>query len=98
MDDRGVIKDLIDKDRTRRNAIFEIYKEIEAFLQTDVDLRRVLTTVFDDITKDLDKLRLTLKCSECPILVAGISHFIISKSNSKKKSSVITVTYHNCFI
>ncbi|XP_071150502.1 uncharacterized protein in xynA 3'region-like [Mytilus edulis] len=83
MDDRGVIKDLIDKDRKRRDAIFEIYKEIEAFLQTDVDLRRVLTTAFDDVTKDLDKLRLALTCSECPILVAG--------ETSAGKSSLINL-------
>lgn len=76
MDER--IRKVIDKDRKRRDTIYEIYTDIEDVLQMDVNLRRVLTTEFDDETKDLEKLRLTLIRPECPILVLGIFYFNIS--------------------
>lgn len=74
MDEHGIIKDVIDQDKKRRDAIFKIYKDIEAFLQTDVDLCHVVTTEFGDVTKRIEELEKTLNNSECPILVAGIYH------------------------
>lgn len=74
MDEHGIIKDVIDKDKQRRDAILKIYKDIEAFLQTDVDLCRVVTAEFDDVTKRIEELGKTLNNSECPILVAGNYH------------------------
>lgn len=62
---------------TRREKIFDIYKDIEDVLQMDDNFRFFMTTEFDHVTKDLDKLESTLRSIECPILIAGIPFFYI---------------------
>lgn len=63
-------------DTKRREKILEIYKDIEDVLQMDDNFRHVMTTEFDHVTKDLDKLGSTLRSIECPILIAGIPFFL----------------------
>ncbi|CAG2231793.1 unnamed protein product [Mytilus edulis] len=65
--------------RTWTNSV----TDIEAFLQTDVDLCRVVTAEFDDVTKRIEELGKTLNNLECPILVAG--------ETSAGKSSLINL-------
>lgn len=72
-------------DTKRREKILEIYKDIEDVLQMDDNFRHVITTEFDHVTKDLNKLGSTLRSIECPILIAGIAcflHLFIHKGRS----------------